>query len=177
MDLQLGPPRRLHPRGLASRGVTVDVEGVALGPDYLLVRRTQAGYQTASRSEIRTLLDLAFDYRGDEAPFHRRCATIAKALDDGALLRAQLLGLFLPVGELDVFDLQRLHLASRLIKYDPDQPRAEDGKWSDAGGSGSSASPAERSNGISRNAAWPTIFETRSRKKASTILPCSTSRR
>ena len=140
MDLELGPPRRLHPRGLASRGLTVDVDGVALGPDCLLVRRTQAGYQTASRSEIRTLLDLAFDYRGDEAPFHRRCAAIAKALDDGALLRAQLLGLFLPVGELDVFDLQRLRLASQLIKYDPDQPRDEDGKWSNAGGSGSSGS-------------------------------------
>src|SRR5579859_1250103 len=136
MDLQLGPPRRLHTRGPASHGVTVDDEGLAIGPDCLLVRRISAGYRTAARRDIRTLLDLAFDYRGDEGPFHRHCAAIAKALDDGHVLRAQLLGLFLPVGELDGFDLQRLRLASRLMKFDPDQPRDEDGKWSAQGGTG-----------------------------------------
>lgn len=133
MELELGPPRRLHSRGPASRGVTVDREGLALGPDCMLVRRMGTRYQAAASKDIRTLLDVAFDYRGDEAPLHRQCTAIAKALDSGELLKAQLLGLLLPVGELDEFDLRRLRLASQLIRFDPAQPRDADGRWSALG--------------------------------------------
>jgi len=66
MELELGPPRRLHSRGPASRGVTVDRKGLALGPDCMLVRRIGTRYQVAASKDIRTLLDVAFDYRGDE---------------------------------------------------------------------------------------------------------------
>lgn len=48
-------------------------------------------------------------------------------------MKAKLLGLFLPVGELDEFDLRRLRLASKLIKFDPAQPRDADGRWSELG--------------------------------------------
>jgi hypothetical protein len=37
--------RRLHERGPRSRGLTVDRDGVALGPQLTLLRRTQAGYE------------------------------------------------------------------------------------------------------------------------------------
>ena len=57
MELQLGPPRRLHVRSPASRGVIVDDDGLALGPDCLLIRRTGTGYQAVRRRDIRTLLD------------------------------------------------------------------------------------------------------------------------
>jgi hypothetical protein len=130
MELELGPPRRLHSRGPATRGVTVDREGLALGPDCVLVRRRGTRYQAAAPGDIRTLLNGAFDYRGDEAPLHRKCAAIAKALGDGDLLKAQLLGLLLPIGELDAFDLRRLRLVSKLIKFDSTQPRDADGRWS-----------------------------------------------
>lgn len=129
MNLELGPGRRLYTRGPDSRGLIVDDEGLALGPDCQLVRRSENGYETANRRDIRTLLDLAFDYRGDEGPFHRQCGAIAKALNDGKMVRAQLLGLSLPVGDLDSFDLQRLRIASRLIKFDENQPRDAEGKW------------------------------------------------
>ena len=133
MELEFGPPRRLHSRGPASRGVTVDREGLALGPDCVLVRRIGSRYAAATPKDVRTLLDVAFDYRGDEAPLHQKCSAIAKALDDGGLVKAQLLGLLLPIGELDVSDLRRLRLASKLIKFDPAQPRDADGRWSDSG--------------------------------------------
>src|ERR1700710_26738 len=99
MELELGPPRRLHSRGPASRGVPVDREGLALGPDGVLVRKRPTHYKAGALGDIRTLLNGAFDYRGDEAPLHRKCAAIAKALGDGDLLKAQLLGLLLPIGE------------------------------------------------------------------------------
>jgi hypothetical protein len=37
--------RRLHQRGPRSRGLLVDREGVALGPEMLLVRRGEVGFE------------------------------------------------------------------------------------------------------------------------------------
>src|SRR5579883_1944645 len=44
--------RRLHDRGTACRGLVVDWEGVALGPECILVRRTPHGYRRAGDREI-----------------------------------------------------------------------------------------------------------------------------
>jgi hypothetical protein len=66
---------------------------------------------------------------------------IAQALDNGQIALAQIIGLHIPVGELDASQLTRLAAVSALIKanYDPDQPRvpagqAGGGRWTSDGG-------------------------------------------
>jgi hypothetical protein len=41
----LASMRRLHLRGRDCRGIAVDAEGATLGPDWVLVRRTPAGFR------------------------------------------------------------------------------------------------------------------------------------
>src|SRR5579883_2569914 len=102
--------RRLHVRGPACRGLVVDEEGVALGPECILVRRTPHGYRRAGDDKIVLFAREAF---GDE-PRLRRLPTIlagiAQALNAGDLVRAQLLGLEIPLDELDDTRLSVLHL-------------------------------------------------------------------
>ncbi len=132
--------RRLHARGAMSRGLTVDQEGVSLGPDCMLVRRTNAGYRVVNPVELECVLRYAFRERDDFAELAPRLGRIARALESGDLAKAQILGLQLPFDELDDEELQRLELGTRLIKtgYDPSQPRDEDGRWTSGGAGGNS---------------------------------------
>ena len=52
--------RRLHPRGTASTGITVDPDGAMLGPDCILVRRAADGYRCFSRGEAGALQEFLF---------------------------------------------------------------------------------------------------------------------
>lgn len=128
--------RRLHERGTRARGLMVDAEGVMLGPDWVLVRRTSAGFRCAGSNAIDLLRRLAF---GDDLRLRRLpavLASIATALERGDLVKAQLLGLALPIDDLTDHQLLRLHHASDLIKdFNPDQPRDECGRWTSGGGS------------------------------------------
>lgn len=127
--------RRLHDRGARSRGLVVDADGVTLGPDCVLVRRTPAGYRCADPDDLTRLARTVFasDPRLTRLPIV--LAGIAKALDRGDLVMAQLLGLELPVGDLDDNALRRLHAISDLSKdFDPDQLRDERGRWTNGGG-------------------------------------------
>lgn len=128
--------RRLHNRGPRSRGLAVDAEGVMLGPNCVLVRRTPAGYRCAGPDELvyltRTVLH--DDTRLSRLPIV--LANITKALAAGDLVKAQLLGLEIPIGELDDGQLQRLGSISDLVKdFDPGQPRDERGRWTSEGSS------------------------------------------
>ena len=135
--------RRLHERSTRARGLVVDTEGVMLGPDWVLARRTPAGYRCAGAEEIDLLRRLAF---GDDLRLQRLpivLASIATALERGDLVKAQLLGLALPIDELTDHQLQRLHHASDLIKdFNPDQPRDERGRWTDEGDAAASGATA-----------------------------------
>lgn len=131
--------RRLYDRDGNARGLVVDRDGVLLGPDCPLVEKGQGGFRTIDLSLARRLLHDVFAYDEDPRPFVGLCRAIGKALDDGNLLRAQLLGLQMPVGLLESDHLSRLGCFALMAKagFDPDQPRAANGEWA-----GSEASPA-----------------------------------
>ena len=129
--LSLATMRRLHDRGPRCRGLAVDAEGVALGPDCALVRRTPRGYRACGPEEMAVLQRAVFDDDARLAGLPIVLASIVRALDRGDLVMAQLLGLEIPLDALDDARLRRLRLASDLIKagYDPNQPRDEHGRW------------------------------------------------
>ena len=113
----------------------MDADGVALGPDCVLVRRTPAGYQRATAGEIVDLTRVVFgrDARLDRIPIV--LARITECLSAGDLVKAQLLGLEIPLDELDDRQLARLRFAGDLMKdFDPNQPRDEQGRWTSGGG-------------------------------------------
>jgi hypothetical protein len=126
--------RRLHERSPHSRGLSVDSEGVTLGPDCVLVRRTDKGYERAPVGEIVDLTRSVFgrDHRLERLPIV--LARITEALAAGDLVKAQLLGLEIPIHDLDDRQLMRLRRAGNLVKeYDPNQPRDERGRWASIG--------------------------------------------
>ena len=125
----IGVLRRLYPRGPASRGVVVDVQGAMLGPDCVLVWRTATGYRCLSRDDakaIQALLGIVYD--GSDWLFEPSLR-IAKALNDDQVALAQIHGLHIPVSELDDWQLSRLAGSAPLSKaYNPDQPRVPAGQ-------------------------------------------------
>ena len=125
-----GPIRRLSKRGVNCRGLAVDLDGVTLGPDLPLVRRTSKGYLVADADEISLLIDVAFGGRGITKALTNHLASIARALNSGDLAKAQILGLYFPIGELTERQLDRFRRA-RVSKsnFNPEEPRDERGRW------------------------------------------------
>ena len=148
--------RRLDERDPASRRVVVDPEGAMLGPDCVLVRRAAGGYRSLGRDEAAAIQRLLTG-PDDAAPdrLFQICGGIAKALNEGQLALAQIAGLRIPVFELDSRQLKELAAAAPLIKanFDPDEPRDEHGRWTDAGGGDSEAAPSVASIGTTAAAA------------------------
>jgi hypothetical protein len=137
----LAAMRRLHERGPRSRGLVVDREGVALGPAMLLVRRGEVGFECVRPDIVVRVAQAVFGADARLAKLPRLLRSIAGALDAGDLVRAQLLGLQMPISDLDDAQLAKLAAAAELIKvgFDPSQPRDERGRWSsDGGASGAS---------------------------------------
>jgi hypothetical protein len=136
--------RRLYERGANARGLVVDAEGVMLGPNCALVERTSDGYRRINAAALDKLVKTAF---GDDHPLRRFSLVldrITAALAAGDLVKAQLLGLEIPLRTLDDRQLTRLQSASTLIKdgFDPNQPRDERGRWTSGTGETSAASDA-----------------------------------
>jgi hypothetical protein len=150
MDGLFGTMRRLHERGPRSRGLSVDSEGVALGPDCVLVRRSKFGYERAPVGEIADMTHAIFgrDTRLDRIPIV--LTRITEALAAGNLVKAQLLGLEIPINDLDDRQLARLRHNVDLMKdFDPNQPRDEQGRWTNDGrGSGFSMREAYSAAGF-----------------------------
>lgn len=140
MDGLFATMRRLHERGPLSRGLSVDSEGVALGSDCVLVRRTDKGYE---RAPVGGIVDLTRSVFGRDARLDRIpvvLTRITEALGAGDLVKAQLLGLEIPIHDLDDQQLMLLRCADDLMKdYDPNQPRDEQGRWTSDGDSSGGA--------------------------------------
>jgi hypothetical protein len=138
--------RRLYDRGRENPGIAVDAEGVMLGPDCALVRRTPEGYRCIDNEDAAALQDCLSGDRRDSDWLFRQCRRIAKALDNNDVALAQILGIYLPVNELDAEQLIRLSLAAPMIKasYNPDEPRVPagnpgGGQWTSGGEGGGTA--------------------------------------
>jgi hypothetical protein len=154
----LASMRRLHPRGRACRGIAVDANGAALGPDCVLVRRTPAGFRCLDGAAANILQKTALGLGHEPGWLFDQCRRIAEALAKGEVALAQIYGLRIPVGDLDDAALRKLADTARLIKanFDPNQARVpagnpEGGQWTDAGGSDEDAGSADSDD----NEGWP----------------------
>ncbi len=122
--------RRLHPRGTASTGITVDPDGAMLGPDCVLVRPTAAGYRCIGHSEAEALQEFLFADGAELGWLFGQCCQIAKALDGGEIALAQIFGLQIPINGLDGASLKQLATTAPFIKanFNPDEPRIPAGQ-------------------------------------------------
>lgn len=125
MDGLWQPPRRLHSRGANCRGLAIDMDGVVLGTACDLVRKTSQGYRALEGGDLREQFKIQADYDS----IARRLSSIARALDSGDLLHAQLLGLQLPFA----IDTQQVQATDFLkTNYDPAEERNAHGEWTAA---------------------------------------------
>jgi hypothetical protein len=135
MEAPFANMRRLYRRGKDARGLVIDRDGVMLGPDCVLIEHSGGDYRMVWRSGLRWL---ARDTLGSAPGLERLPIVldrIAVALAAGDLVKAQLLGLEIPLGELDDRRLRRLRFAADLLKagFDPSQARDERGRWTSDG--------------------------------------------
>jgi hypothetical protein len=127
--------RQLHTRGPACRGLVVDSDGVVLGADLVLVHRSPRGYRVVD--ETGRLLKLSFGERYDIGHLWMQLKGIERALNNGNLVKAQILGLQTPLAEISSDELVWLDRIATLLRYDPTQPRDNNGRWmTDGGGAG-----------------------------------------
>src|ERR1700722_3954790 len=115
--------RRLHPRGAANRGISVDADGAMLGPACVLVRRTSHGFRGIERGQASALQKCVFAADREPDWLFRQSQRIGDAIDKGGLALAQIHGLPIPIIEFD----DRL-LALMAQNYfprasSPDEPR------------------------------------------------------
>lgn len=121
------PPRRLASRGPACQGLAVDEEGVVFGSSDILVRKTAQGYRSLGTCALRKRFSDVSEVHVDGPRIVSQLAGIARALDDGDLVHAQLLGLLLPFAA-SAMRLDRS--GGRLNKvYDAFEPRDANGRW------------------------------------------------
>jgi len=124
-----------------------------LAPDRVLIQSTPVGYVCAGLGDPARLLRFAFERpRPSDASaknenyetnpiFTAACERLDKAIAAGGIAEARRLGLKIPLGAIDDPALRRLAIAAALIKsrFDPDQPRDEDGRWTSGSGGGTAA--------------------------------------
>jgi hypothetical protein len=150
-----GEGRQLYDRGPGALGLIVDNDGVSLGPRYPLVERWAGGTRVIGHDAAGLRLRTVFDDDQEPAPFVGLCRRIATALDEGNLLRAQLLGLQMPIGTLRPHHLGRLGRLAAMAKagYNPAENRNAAGEW----GFGAAASGALPMTAAGVAASWDSL--------------------
>lgn len=129
---------RLSPEP-SSLGLCCRADGVTFAGTPLL-RKTWAGLEARSATELGFLFEAAFGFYGDDEA--ETCAAglrvIARALNDGDIVKAAIASVLLKLPEVTFDDATRLARADDLLKanFDPSQPRDESGQWTDDGGNG-----------------------------------------
>lgn len=120
----------------SAAGLSVDANGLRLGACALIAKRA-GRFMPRGPGALDYLLTLAYG-GGDAAALHEALWPIARKLDDGDLTGAMIRALLLGLPDLpDEAAHLRLECADDLFKlgFDPDQPRDENGRWSDIGSS------------------------------------------
>lgn len=157
--------RRLHPRGAANRGICVDRDGAMLGPDCVLVGRTQHGFRPLERESASTIQKWILGATPDMDWLFHQCRRIADALNKGEITLAQIHGLYIPVEKLDHRTLDRLALMNvGKAGFNPDEPRIPTGQphageWTigganEAGADTSDGTPDDGSGGGNDSVGW-----------------------
>lgn len=131
-------PRRLYSRGADCRGLAIDANGVILGPSRELVRKTAMGYSALGASELSEGFQDFSEIRANPGWVAQRLAAVARALDSGDLVHAQLLGLQLPFAS-SIISPDCLGMDLAKANYDEDETRDADGEWATIGGAGALA--------------------------------------
>jgi hypothetical protein len=138
MGVLLEPSRGPEERGSRAWGLVVDDAGVRLALDCALVRRTGTTYRCIGLEEAGLLMRSVFGDRGDPQPLYRQLVDITQALNRGEIAKAERLGLQLPLSKVEP------GCAPEWVKagFDPDEPRAADGKWGSGGAAAGSGAGA-----------------------------------
>jgi hypothetical protein len=84
-----GSATRLYKRGQDSRGLSVNEEGVMLGSDCRLIRRTALGYEAADARELAGLLKSVLIGTWSPGELTDYLGHMVKALNSGDLFRAR----------------------------------------------------------------------------------------
>lgn len=190
---------KLAERRAAVDGIYCDKDGVWLGPAQLVRRAGDRRYQVRAAKEIEALLAVAYasppQAAGCVAGLHR----IAKHLAARNLPLAMIAAVQLRFGEIAGERIERLARADTLFKanFNPDEPRDEHGRWTDAmdvdyepdesegssGGdlvptsAGAVAQPSREPGSISQTLTFATVSpkpNIRRRAKTSAMARCST---
>ncbi|EGY01671.1 hypothetical protein AZA_62341 [Nitrospirillum viridazoti Y2] len=118
-------------------------EGLALVGVPLLAKGA-GGFHVRPAAEVETLLKRAYAGAEPGAAVLPGLTKIADALNRGDLAQAMIRAVHLRLPELDWDAAVRLARANdNLAKYSPDQPRDEDGRWTDGSGVAEAGEPAE----------------------------------
>src|ERR1700722_17282408 len=130
--------RRLHPRGAANRGISVDADGAMLGPACVLVRRTSHGFRGIERGQASALQKCVFAADREPDWLFRQSQRIAEALDKGQLALAQIHGLHIPIIEFDdrlLALIAQIEFARACNREEPRLPKADrhGGEWTTGG--------------------------------------------
>jgi hypothetical protein len=110
-------------------GLKCTSAGVSLAGVPLLLK-TSDGFEPRSAEAIDALMKSAYGQDGDVGDLSAGLAVIAKALNDMDLGRAMVAALRLRLPQVNQDGAARIAKAHQaLVKYDPDQPRDEIGRW------------------------------------------------
>ncbi|HUK08316.1 MAG TPA: Tox-REase-5 domain-containing protein [Stellaceae bacterium] len=134
-----GAPERAPQRANA----LIVTDGNSVQRDRIWVRRTPVGYLLMGFAPTEPIARFAFEGEADQNPFFTLCRRIESDVARGGKLKADQLGLKVPLNRFNDPVLRRLAIADKLIKegFNPDEPRNARGEWTSEGG-GTSAGAA-----------------------------------
>ena len=113
--------------------------GLSCGPAGLslagvpLLQSSGSGFTPRPQAQIHWLVTSAYGRTVNATPLENGLAAVSRALDAGEIGRAMIAAVLLKLPELDWQGAARLaHADNALAKYDPDELRDDDGRWTTA---------------------------------------------
>lgn len=125
---------KLADRRAAVGGIYCGAHGVWLGPAQLIRRNGDGRYQVRAAAEIEALLAAAYAAPPEAGGCIAGLQRIAKHLGDSNVALAMIAAVQLRFGEIAEERIERLARADTLLKanFNPDEPRDDHGRWTDA---------------------------------------------
>ena len=144
-----------------SLGLSCQSSGVSLAGVPLL-RKTADGFAPRTVDEVGSLMKCAYGLETDVIRLTRGLDVVADALNRKDLGRAMIAAVHLRIPDLDWRGAARIARADdALVKYDPNEPRDERGRWTTGGAGAAPSATSDR-----RRTPLPTGPAARSRHQA-----------